>query len=82
MYSAGLVDAGMLQTWHGMTPTICPAPMQMGANGNSMRSFRTLRILRSFRVLRVLKVSCTAGHQARLVACLADSGRVEPAASS
>lgn len=31
-------------------------PLQMGANGNALRSFRTLRILRSFHVLRVLKV--------------------------
>ena len=39
-------------------PSPCPllCPLQMGANGNALRSFRTLRILRSFRVLRVLKV--------------------------
>ncbi|PRW21007.1 voltage-gated ion channel superfamily [Chlorella sorokiniana] len=30
--------------------------LTMGANGNALRSFRTLRILRSFRVLRVLKI--------------------------
>ncbi|PSC71712.1 voltage-gated ion channel superfamily isoform A [Micractinium conductrix] len=30
--------------------------LMMGANGNALRSFRTLRILRSFRVLRILKI--------------------------
>ncbi|KAL4420689.1 hypothetical protein ABPG75_010345 [Micractinium tetrahymenae] len=30
--------------------------LTLGANGNALRSFRTLRILRSFRVLRVLKI--------------------------
>ena len=41
-------------------------PLQTGANGNAMRSFRTLRILRSLRVLRVLKVPARAGGRQML----------------
>jgi len=51
----------------------CLVP-QMGANGNALRSFRTLRILRSFRVLRVLKVSRAAGGGQLVHACRS-SGR-------
>ena len=50
----------------------------MGANGNALRSFRTLRILRSFRVLRILKVrwlrdgpamGCSSGLEVRPFHC-------------
>lgn len=49
--------------WHDTLRALPPNHPQMGANGNAMRSFRTLRILRSFRVLRVLKASCSGDRR-------------------